>query len=139
MDSTVKKSQLFTPEVLKKIDLFLESIYPESEKTGLLMAKKELKNTQVRKLEKIITSASRFSEIINFIKNQVGKDNEHKWLPISEIMLEQLKGIENKAIELGCDDDLLIMEMKLKITRGWARQVACHYFYSNKSENGHKP
>ncbi|MDM8525791.1 hypothetical protein QUF80_20660 [Desulfococcaceae bacterium HSG8] len=122
-----KTRRLTTPE---KIDLYLEEIYPQSIIAGNEMADTGLRNTQIRGLETLVTSASRFSEIINYIKNQVGKDKKGKWLKVGSLLLEQLGKIEDKANKMGNEDPAKILEIKMKMARGWAKQVVAHYLYS---------
>ena len=130
METGITSARIFDPETLRAIDLFLESIYSESIKTGNKMAERGLEKAQARGLETIVTSVSRFSEIINYIKSQAGKDRENRWPEIARLMLEQLALIEKKAIEIGQNDAARIIEIKLKMARGWAKQVVAHYLYS---------
>lgn len=117
-------------ETLKEIDLYLEDFYPKSVEAGNAMAIADIGNTQIRGLETLITSASRFSEIINYIKNQIGKEKKGKWLQIGPLLLGQLEQLEKKAKEMGCEDPLKTLEIKMKLARGWAKQVVTHYLYS---------
>jgi hypothetical protein len=117
-------------QTLKEIDLYLEEFYPKSVGAGNAMAIADLGNTQIRGLETLITSASRFSEIINYIKNQTGKDKKGKWLQIGPLLLGQLEQLENKANEMGREDPETKLEIKMKLARGWAKQVVTHYLYS---------
>ena len=65
------------PVIMADIDLFLEDIYPESKNAGDKMAEAGLGNSQVRRFERVVVSTRRFSEIINYIKNQTGKDKKN--------------------------------------------------------------
>ncbi len=116
-------------ETLKEIDLYLEEFYPKSIGAGNAMASADLGNAQVRGLETLITSAGRFSEIVNYIKNQTGKDKKGKWLQIGTLLLGQLEQLENKANEIGRKDPATTLEIKMKLARGWAKQVVAHYLY----------
>lgn len=60
-----------------------------------------LGKAQIRGLETLVTSVSRFSEIVNYIKNQVGKDKKGKWLQVGSRLLEQLELMETRAAQMG--------------------------------------
>ena len=125
-------------ETLKAMDVFLEGIYPESQALGESLARVGLKNTQIRNLETLVASTTRFSEIINFVKNQAGKESgrEKKWRQVAPEMLTRLVGIETQAHALGQGDNAAIMEIKLRLARGWAKQVVAHYLYRKPEEGG---
>lgn len=129
-----------TPEILKEIDKFLESYYEVGKETGNKLYQTfgdEKKKTQVRNLENIIYSTTRFSEIKNFIKNQMGKSKKGEgWLKLidrnkalGEYLLERLDELERKASEIGGGGDALMLETKLRLARGWIRQSASHYTF----------
>lgn len=119
------------PEILQAIDQYLEEFYQRSIKAGEKMAEVDLKNAQIRGLEKVITSVSRFSEIINYIKNQAGKEKkEKKWSEISTLLLEQLDLLEARAIELGENNPAKTLDIKMRLARGWAKQVVAHYLFT---------
>ena len=139
MSKSDSKEWRLKPETRKDIDLFLEDIYPDSEKMGEMMAKREaaLQTSQARGLENLTVSTSRFSEIINYIKNQAGKSAKGKgWNIFAEKMLLKLKVIENKAREIGGNDPGTVLEVKLGLARGWVKQVVAHYLYEKTREKG---
>lgn len=117
-----------------KIDLYLEDIYGQAKQIGESLAKAKLKQAQMHGLETIVSSTTRFSEILNYIKNQAGKEKSGAeagpWRGYALTMLDQLKGIEDKAKELGGEDSAKILDCKLRLVRGWARQVATSYRYA---------
>ena len=55
--------------VSRQMDLFLEDIYTEAKSAGQDMADVKLGKSQVRGFESMLTSTSRFSEIINYKTN----------------------------------------------------------------------
>jgi hypothetical protein len=118
-------------KLLRDIDMNLEEFYPEAKKTGTDLANKKFSKTQIRGLENIIVSTTRFSEIVNYIKNQAGKERKDKqWGNMAPQMLSTLDTIERKAEEITTDPaDRL--EVKLRLARGWARQVVAHYLYED--------
>lgn len=124
------------PGILKKIDNFLEGYYEKGEETGNNLFGafgNERKKTQVRNIENIACSTTRFSDIKNFIKNQVGMSKKDEgWLTfvgdkrLGEYLLERLEELERKAMEITADD-VLLLETKLRLARGWIRQSVSHY------------
>jgi hypothetical protein len=113
----------------RKIDLYLEKIYPDSKLAGDELAAKKLEKTQLRGLETVITSTSRFSEIINYIKNQAARDTNRKWIDVAPRLIRQLDALEAQAETLGNGDASLILDIKMKLARGWGKQVITHCLY----------
>ena len=130
MSQTPASAPILESETLKAIDLCLEAFYEDSMKAGNEMASADLSRAQIRGLETLITSATRFSEILNYIKNQVGKDKKGKWQRIGSLLLDQLEALEKKANEMGKDVPGVILDIKLRLARGWARQVVTHCLFS---------
>lgn len=113
-----------------QIDRFLDEYYETAQNAGKALKDAGLQNTQVRGLENIITSATRFSEILSYIKNQAGKDKANgPWVRVAELLLNQLQALEAKAQELGQGDFDKMLQIKLKLARGWAKQIVTHYLY----------
>jgi len=131
---------MLDPDTLHRIDIYLEQFYPESVKAGAKMAAVDLGTTQIRGLETLITSTSRFSEIINYVKNQAGKDRKQKWSIVAPILLKQLDELETEAKTIGLEKPQNILEIKMKLARGWAKQVATHCIYEQtlKKEASHE-
>ena len=143
MDVIEATGPVLSPEILKAIDLHLEALY-ESKRTidiGQKMADVELRSSQIRNLENLVMSTRRFSEIINFIKNQTGKDKKGKWPMIAGCLLHQLEELENKAREIGEDNPGIIFEVKKQLARGWIKQIVAHYFFVDlkREEEKDKP
>jgi hypothetical protein len=124
---------LLDPMDSDAIDEYLEALY-ESNATleaGQTMADIKLDRSQIRKLENLVMSTRRFSEIINHIKNQAGKDiNKKQWPQIADTLLKQLCEIEEKAREIGKNDFAKIIEIKKYLARGWVKQIVAHYFFA---------
>ena len=129
MTNQIISNPVLEPETLREIDLFLEEFYPQSKNAGNEMARAELGSSQIRGLETLITSASRLSEIINYVKNQAGKDKKNTWSKIAPLLLDQLDLLEAKAKELGKEDPANTLDIKMKLARGWAKQVGTHFLY----------
>lgn len=120
----------------QEIDLFLEDFYPEGKRAGMLAAtvfKEQDKKmmAQIRNLENLVVSTRRFSEIVNFIKNQAGKEGSiaKKWCQVAGPFLAQLEQLEAKARELGNGDAELVLDAKLRLARRWIKQVVAHYLF----------
>ena len=144
MDVIEFAEPLLSLEILKEIDLHLEALY-ESKATidiGQKMAdiKSDTKqfNTQIRNLENLVMSTKRFSEIINFIKNQTGKDKKGQWPLIADILLNQLEELEDKAREIGKDNPGITFEVKKHLARGWVKQIVAHYFFADSKKKKDK-
>jgi len=116
--------------VSRKMDIFLEEIYPESQKAGEEMAGLKFGKSQTRGFESLLTSTGRFSEILNYIKKQAGKDKKKEaWVQVAPTLLAQLEILETKAMELGNGDPSFTLQIKIKLAREWGKQVISHYMY----------
>ena len=131
MGNPVTAASLLNPAILREIDNFLEDFYTESKRAGNGLAAVKMKTTQVRGLEKLVVSTTRFSEILNYIKNQTGKEKEkeRKWTETAPMLLEQLNALEDKAKEISKRQPESLLNIKLRLARGWARQVVAQYVY----------
>jgi len=118
-------------ETLRSVDLFLEGFYPRSRETGKQLDEVRLDKSQIRGFESLAGSTRRFSEIVNYIKNQAGKERgaRARWRQVAGPMLGQLEELEAEADRLASGDAARALEIKLKLARGWVRQVVAHYLY----------
>jgi len=133
MESQAAQAPVLEPETLKQIDDYLEAIYPESMNAGSKLAWLNFTNSQIRGLETLVLSVTRFSEIMNYIKNQAGKDKRGQWSQAAPSLLEQLESIERQAGEIGKEEPWKILDIKMRLARGWAKQVVAHFFYASLS------
>ncbi|OQX24706.1 MAG: hypothetical protein BWK80_19400 [Desulfobacteraceae bacterium IS3] len=124
-------------QTLKEIDLYLEEFYPKSIEAGNQLARVKFDKTQVRGLETLVASTNRFSEIMNYIKNQAGKEkkDDKKWSRVAPLLLGQLEELEKKAKQLGGEDISAILGIKMRLARGWIRQVVTHYLYEKSKKD----
>jgi hypothetical protein len=134
MKEPMTSTPILDLDTLKAIDVYLEDFYPQSRNAGKRMADAGLGTSQIRGLETIITSTTRFSEIINHIKNQAGKDKKKKWSGVASLLLEQLETLEAEAHRISKDFPTRILDIKLRLARGWAKQVVTHYLYVKSLE-----
>ena len=114
---------------LGRIDRLLESLYPESVRLAAKMV--GLETSQVRKLQTLVTSTTRFSEILNFVKNQAGKRNKtaREWVKVAPQMIRQLEEFEEKARTIEENNPEKILAIKLRLAHGWVKQLVAHYLY----------
>jgi hypothetical protein len=125
-------------EILKKIDKAIEKFYPESPKIAekFVNAFGRKSKSQVKNFENIVFSTTRFTEIINFVKNQAGKDYEGKgWAKnldgqlLGDIILQKLTEIDSEAKKVAEGNDEIYFDARMRILRGWTEQVVTHYEY----------
>lgn len=83
-------------------------------------------STQIRNLQQITCSATRFADIEDFVKNQMGK--ETKWRKLGDKVLAQLKTLRRKSEQLD-DDPTNQMALRLRLARSWVRAVVSEYLY----------
>ena len=84
-------------------------------------------STQVRNLQQITCSATRFADIEDFVKNQMGKGNP-KWMAVGNDVLEQLSQLRNYSEKIAVDA-VDRMAVRLRLARGWVRAVVGEYLY----------
>ncbi len=87
-------------------------------------------STQIRNLQQITCSATRFADIEDFVKNQMGKEmgKEAKWKKLGDKVLAQLKTLRHKSEQLD-DDPIKQMALRLHLARSWVRAVVSEYLY----------
>ncbi len=90
-------------------------------------------STQIRNLQQIACSATRFADIEDFVKNQMGKERTDertppKWKAVGGKMLKQLKALRDDS-QLFDGDPANQLAIRLRLARGWARAVVSEYLY----------
>ena len=98
-------------------------------------------NTQIRNLQQITCSATRFADIEDFVKNQMGKEDKNRpqWRNLGDNVLKGLKELRDTSQELAPDDSeeqsglseagMKQMALRLRLARGWGRAVVSQYLY----------
>ena len=95
--------------------------------------------TQVRNLQQITCSATRFADIEDFVKNQMGKEKKDesmpKWraldcngLALGDAVLQGLQQLRDQSQQLDADSANQ-MALRLRLARGWVRAVVSQYLY----------
>ncbi len=96
-------------------------------------------STQVRNLQQITCSATRFADIEDFVKNQMGKERQDDGNPrwralgddgqaLGDEILQKLNQLREKSLELD-EDSANQMALRLRLARGWVRAVVGEYLY----------
>ena len=84
-------------------------------------------STQVRNLQQIACSATRFADIEDFVKNQMGRGDQ-KWKAVGNDVLRQLSRLRKHSEAIDADDANR-MAFRLRLARGWVRAVVGDYLY----------
>ena len=98
-------------------------------------------STQIRNLQQITCSATRFADIEDFVKNQMGKEEnkDPKWKKVGDSTLKKLKELRDKSQELD-PDPANQMALRLRLARGWVRAVVSEYLYRvARDQMGERP
>ena len=94
-------------------------------------------SSQVRNLQQVVTTATRFVEVEDFVKNQMGKGRgtSKPWQKLGDEVLGQLLALRSaKALEPGvapgtpCPEGQQL-QFRLRLARGWVRAVVSQYLY----------
>lgn len=132
-------STILSPDLISKADAFLDNenqhssavrlgeelyaTFPPDEKTGRI-------STQIRNLEQIVVSATRFCDIEDFVKNQMGREGKvgDDWRKAGDQVLEQLNELRTNANKLASSEPERLL-LRLHLARGWIRAVVGGYLY----------
>lgn len=91
---------------------------------------KERVSTQIRNLQQIVVSATRFSDIEDFVKNQMGRERTgREWREVGEEVLQQLQNLRQQAARWTTDPHQQLT-LRLHLARGWVRAVVGAYLYA---------
>ena len=131
-----------TPSMSIQADEYIEMNYDEFVKLGVRFFEefppvKDQISTQVRNLQQVVTSATRFVEIEDFVKNQMGKGRNASmpWRNLGEAVLKQLNELRAARANVpGLQEDREAPEaeqlpFRLRLARGWVRAVVSEYLY----------
>jgi hypothetical protein len=140
-------SAFLSPELSSQADRYLESEANRNRFTELggryfevfgYDRKSSRISSQVRNLQQIACSASRFADIEDFVKNQMGKESkDNKWRQVGEETLRQLGALRNASKDVPAEGQL---PYRLWLVRGWVRAVVAEYLYRialDQMEVGH--
>ncbi len=132
-------SAVLTPELLQAADGFLDTDeqHGAAVKLGRCLfetfgADKEGRvSTQVRNLQQMAVSATRFADVEDFVKNQMGKKTgpSREWREVGDEILKQLEKLRAEANQLTADEGQRLL-LRLHLARGWVRAVVGAYLYA---------
>lgn len=138
-------SAVLTLELLRKADSFLddETQYQQAADLGKQLSgafnrgedKEGRVSSQVRNLQQVAMSATRFADVEDFVKNQMGKEKFSKekgpgpWRQTGDTILKQLATLREQANQLATDEGQRLL-LRLHLVRGWARAVVGAYLYA---------
>jgi hypothetical protein len=127
-----------TAEQQREVDKFLDdSKQREAAKTLGTRFFKEFPSdaegrisSQVRNLQQMAVSATRFADIEDFIKSQMGrKTGAYKaWRAVGDDTLKQLEKLRDQAKTIATDQEPQ-HQLRLQLARGWVRAVVGAYLY----------
>src|SRR5690348_12654041 len=123
--STGKIEPARNPSLREQADRFIDDHHHEFQKLApdlsrVFPLREGNISTQVRNLQQITVSATRFADVEDFIKNQMGKEvsklGEKKWGAVGEALLRQLAELRKvKVLEPeGADEQEASPENQLK-------------------------
>ena len=133
---------VLSTDLISKVDCYLDKNHERFSALGQRLFKQFGSNkgkvsTQVRNLQQIACTATRFADIEDFVKNQMGK-GDRNWKAIGRDVLEQLTRLREASQDLA-GDERDRMALRLRLARGWVRAVVSEYLYRlalNEMERG---
>ena len=119
-------------ELICKVDCYLDENHEKFSSLGgqffeIFGSDKGKISTQVRNLQQVAGSATRFADVEDFVKNQMGK-GDRKWMALGNDVLKQLTRLRKFSQDLAADE-YDRMALRLRLARGWARAVVSEYLY----------
>ena len=118
--------------LIGKVDCYLDENHEKFTSLGgqffkIFDSDKGKISTQVRNLQQIACSATRFADIEDFVKNQMGKGDK-KWMALGNDVLKQLARLRKLSQDL-TEDEYDRMALRLRLARGWVQAVVGEYLY----------
>ncbi len=128
-----------TPELIQQADSFLDTnqqhqaaIQLGERMFEIFKSDKEGRvSSQIRNLQQIVVSATRFADIEDFVKNQMGRNAGayKEWRQVGDEVLQQLEGLRGAANSWTNDEGQRLL-LRLYLARGWVRAVVGAYLYA---------
>lgn len=124
-------------KLIQEVDCYIDNKHETFSKLGNRFFEKfgyDKKNNrisaQIRNLQQITCSATRFADIEDFVKNQMGKEDKDKpqWRNLGDEVLKALKVLRDKSPEFDTDPGTQ-MTVRLRLARAWVRAVVSQYLY----------
>jgi hypothetical protein len=129
---------LLTPELLQQVDSFLDTDQQHQAAVQLgerlyavFGSDKGQVSSQVRYLQQMVVSATRFADIEDFVKNQMGRQAGayREWRQVGDDILGQLQTLRHQADKMSRDQGQRLL-LRLHLARGWIRAVVGAYMYA---------
>jgi hypothetical protein len=127
-----------TPELIQQADSFLDK--DQQHQAAIRLGErmydvfteqnKERGMAQIRNLQQIAVSATRFADIEDFVKNQMGRNAGAylQWRQVGDEVLKQLEALRQAANEMTKDEGQRLL-LRLHLARGWVRAVIGAFLY----------
>ena len=117
----------------KKIDQIVDDdkFLEKARNIAQLAVDARLKDNQIRNLQNIVNSTTRFSEITNFVKAQTGR-HFRDWQKLGPAIIRDLQGkdgIDQKAGEISNPQNSK-GEIRLQLCRHWIKIVVAEFLYA---------
>jgi hypothetical protein len=145
------------PSLREQADRLIDKYYDWAKKRASLLSnsfplREGNISAQVRNLQQVTLSATRFADIEDFIKNQVGKEfskgsRTRPWGTVGPELLDQLEELRGvQALQPGAAEDEKAapedqLKFRLMLARGWVRSLVSEYLYlaATSTRGGHHP
>jgi len=87
-------------------------------------------SSQVRNLQQVAVSATRFGDVEDFVKNQMGRTTAGAdlWRRVGPGLLQQLDTLRQEAARMAAEPAARL-RVALQLARGWVRTVVSEYLY----------
>jgi hypothetical protein len=142
MSSTSAAAPTVNPSLAHQADLYLDTHHESFVRLGDRLFDEFRPSggqisSQVRSLQQVATSATRFVDVEDFVKNQMGRGraSSKAWLNIGEETLAQLDSL--RTVQAGLPSGPrgqaappeMQLQFRLRLVRGWVRAVVSQYLY----------
>jgi hypothetical protein len=97
---------------------------------------KGLGKSQIQAVRTLVNSASRFSDICNYVMSQAGRHSK-EWGELADTMLRNLDGLDKWSEELTQSRNTpIFQEVRMRLARRWIKGVVAHYLYGKPIGTG---
>lgn len=117
-------------DLIAKADRYIDDHHENFAKLGARLFDQfgsDKGKTQMRNLQQVACSATRFADVEDFVKNQIGKGSR-EWKSVGREVLDQLSESRTWSDQLA-EDPANRMALRLRLARSWARAVVSEYLY----------
>lgn len=118
-------------EIIKQIDAKVDDddfLTLARQAAQVAQSAHSLRDTQMRNLQNIVNSTTRFSEIRNFVMTQTAR-HKKEWGELGPVIMDTLQILDRYATEIAGSEPDNKGAVRLQLCRHWVKMVVAEYLY----------